>query len=227
MAPRARGGPRGGGSAAREIGWAPDPPEGLGEREQTRQADLARIVAVAEGLYDVSDLEAELERRFGSGAARGVHLLTLHRAKGLEFDAVFLPRLEEGELPIRQAKTPAAVAEERRLLYVGMTRARRHLALTWTGKPSRFLGELGVEHTPRRRLRDEELPPVARALKAWRLERARADAVPAYVVFDDRTLEEIVRRAPASTSELAAVPGIGPARLERYGAEVLAVLSAA
>ena len=58
------------------------------------------------------------------------------------------------------------------------------------------------------------------------LERARADAVPAYVVFDDRTLEEIVRRAPASSAELAAVPGIGPARLERYGAEVLAVLSA-
>ena len=111
-----------------------------------------------------------------------------------------------------------------------MTRARRHLALTWAGRPSRFLAELGLETAPpreRRRLRDEELPPAARALKAWRLERARADAVPAYVVFDDRTLEEIVRRAPASTSELAAVPGIGPARLERYGAEVLAVLSAA
>jgi superfamily II DNA helicase RecQ len=109
-----------------------------------------------------------------------------------------------------------------------MTRARRHLALTWAGRPSRFLAELGAETAPpRRRLRDEELPPAARALKAWRLERARADAVPAYVVFDDRTLEEIVRRAPASASELAAVPGIGPARLERYGAEVLAVLSAA
>jgi superfamily II DNA helicase RecQ len=51
--------------------------------------------------------------------------------------------------------------------------------------------------------------------------------VPAYVVFDDRTLEEIVRRSPESPAELATVPGIGPARLERYGAEVLAVLSAA
>src|ERR687888_1098198 len=151
--------------AAREMGWAPQPPEGLGEREQTRQADLARIVAVAEGLDDVSEVGAELERLFGSGAARGVHLLTLHRAKGLEFDAVFLPRLEEGELPIRQAKSPAAVAEERRLLYVGMTRARRHLALTWTGRPSRFLADLGVERTPpreRTRLRDDGLSPAAR-----------------------------------------------------------------
>src|SRR5207253_10490425 len=130
---------------------------GLGEREQTRQADLARIVALAEELGDVSELERELERLFGSGAARGVHLLTLHRAKGLEFDTVFLPRLEEGELPIRQAKADAAVAEERRLLYVGMTRARRHLALTWAGRPSRFLAELGIETAPpreRRRLRD-------------------------------------------------------------------------
>jgi ATP-dependent DNA helicase UvrD/PcrA len=212
---------------ARELGWIPLPPEGLGEREQTRQSDLSRIVAVAERLEDVSELEAELERLFGAGAARGVHLLTLHRAKGLEFDAVFLPRLVQGELPIRQAKSAAAIAEERRLLYVGMTRARHHLALTWAGRPSRFLAELGVEGAPRERLRDDELPPVARALKAWRLERARADAVPAYVVFDDRTLEEIVRRSPASRADLAAVPGIGPARLERYGAEVLAVLSAA
>jgi superfamily II DNA helicase RecQ len=52
-------------------------------------------------------------------------------------------------------------------------------------------------------------------------------AIEETVQAQGRTLEEIVRRAPASTSELAAVPGIGPARLERYGAEVLAVLSAA
>ena len=75
-----------------------------------------------------------------------MHLLTLHRAKGLEFEAVFLPRVEEKELPCKAAmRAPAEVAEERRLLYVGMTRAKRHLALTWAGKPSRFLLELGVE----------------------------------------------------------------------------------
>ena len=60
-----------------------------------------------------------------------------------------------------------------------------------------------------------------RALKAWRLERARADEVPAYVVFNDRTLEELVRRAPSTPAELAAVPGIGAAKLERYGADLL------
>ena len=214
---------------ARELGWLEDPPDGLGERELTRQNDLARIVAIAQELGDVSELEPELERRFGATAVGGVHLLTLHRAKGLEFDAVFLPRLEERELPIRQARTPDAVAEERRLLYVGLTRARRHLYVTWSGKPSRFLAELGVETKPLpaerlSRVPEAELPPEVRALKAWRRERARTDEVPAYVVFHDSTLASIAERQPQSLTELARVSGVGPTKLERYGEEVLAVL---
>jgi DNA helicase II / ATP-dependent DNA helicase PcrA len=125
--------------AARALGWLEDPPEKLGEREQTRQADLARLVRLAEQFDgDVEAFVASLHERFGATAGRGVHLLTLHRAKGLEFEAVHLPRLDEGELPYRRAD----VDEERRLLYVGLTRAKRHLLVTWSGKPSRFLAEL-------------------------------------------------------------------------------------
>ena len=89
---------------------------------------------------------AELRRRFDPGGegARGVHLLTYHRAKGLEFEAVFLPRLEDKELPSRLARTADEQAEERRLLYVGITRAKRRLAVTWSRRPSPFLAELGV-----------------------------------------------------------------------------------
>jgi DNA helicase-2/ATP-dependent DNA helicase PcrA len=218
-------------AAAMQQGWVEQPQAGLGEREQTRQNDLAFLVRLAEafaaGEGDVLAFLAMLEARFGSHGndRRGIHLLTYHRAKGLEFDAVFLPRLEDKELPARQAKTEAALAEERRLLYVGLTRARRHLLITWAGKPSPFLAELGVAATPPRRAVEPD-DPVYAALKAWRLERSKSDDVPAYVVFHNSTLEEIATRGPRSLTELATVPGVGPTKIERYGPDVLAVLSA-
>jgi DNA helicase II / ATP-dependent DNA helicase PcrA len=218
---------------ALEQGWLEQPPDRLGEREVTRQQDLARLVTLAEEFDDgrstVAEFVAHLEDRFSPGRAmRGVHLLTLHRAKGLEFDAVFLPRVEERELPWKLAKRPAELDEERRLFYVGMTRARRHLTITWAGKPSRFLEELGIATRPVRTPRPvaEDLPPAFGTLREWRVERAKADGVPAYVVFHDSTLAEIARQAPRSLEELASIAGVGPAKLDRYGAEVLATLVA-
>jgi ATP-dependent DNA helicase UvrD/PcrA len=216
---------------AEDAGWLEQPPDKLGEREVVRQADLGRLVKLAaefdDGERTTRDFVAELEERFGTSGPqrRGVHLLTLHGAKGLEFEAVFLPRIEERELPIRQAKQEHEVAEERRLLYVGLTRAKRHLAITWSGKPSRFLGELGVQTTTARPAEPDD--PLYAALKQWRLRRATADDLPAYVVFHNATLAEIAGRRPRDLSELSAVPGVGPAKLERYGDEVLEVLRAA
>jgi superfamily II DNA helicase RecQ len=66
---------------------------------------------------------------------------------------------------------------------------------------------------------------VMEALRAWRTARARADAVPPYVVAHDATLSEIAERLPGSLTALARVPGIGPARLDRYGPEILGVLA--
>jgi DNA helicase II / ATP-dependent DNA helicase PcrA len=217
-------------AAAEAEGLLAKIPEGLGEYETTRQHDLHRLVELAGELEDgeltAAGFFAALETRFGEGGEdRGVNLLTLHRAKGLEFEAVFLPKLEEKELPARQARGPEQIAEERRLLYVGITRAKRYLTLSWVGKPSPFLLELGLAEA-RPRVAAEPDDPKYAALRRWRLERALADDLPAYVVFHNATLAEIVRRRPATLTELAAVPGVGPAKLERYGSEVLEALAA-
>jgi DNA helicase-2/ATP-dependent DNA helicase PcrA len=217
---------------AEDAGWLQALPDKLGERELTRQADLARLVRLAEEFDDGSktgaEFAAELRHRFDSGGegVSGVHLLTYHRAKGLEFGAVFLPRLEEKELPSKLARSEADKDEERRLLYVGMTRAKRSLSVTWSKQPSQFIRELGVETGPsaaaaeRAERAPKDRSPAAEALRRWRLGRARADDVPAYVIFPDRTITEIIARRPSSPAELAAIYGLGAARLERFGRDL-------
>jgi DNA helicase-2/ATP-dependent DNA helicase PcrA len=211
-------------------------------------------VVRANAVATVDDVLAELDGRAAherAGAADGVNLLTFHRAKGLEWDAVFLPSLEEGILPIRQAKDDAeALAEERRLLYVGITRARIHLALSWAerrdtrGKTSRrevsrFLLDLrprpGTRVTthpgPPARTRIQAAgttgDPVFDALRAWRTEAARDASVPPYVIAHDATLKAIAEERPRTLAGLRRVKGMGQARIERYGDEILAVVVAA
>jgi DNA helicase-2/ATP-dependent DNA helicase PcrA len=182
---------------------------------------------------------AELAHRFSTEhSGRGVNLLTYHRAKGLEFEAVFLPRLIDGELPFRSGRTKADPQEERRLLYVGITRARRYLFLTWPvdgrSRPSPFLDELELSPVgPPLRSSAPGTPVAVRRggalfdrLKEWRRKRAQADGVPAYVVFHDRTLAEIAERECRDWADLAAVSGVGPAKLERYADEILAIVAA-
>jgi DNA helicase-2/ATP-dependent DNA helicase PcrA len=213
--------------AALEAGLLERPPDRLGEREQVRQQDLGRLVALAaEFDGDAAAFVADLRERFapGSDGAHGVNLLTFHRAKGLEFEAVFLPRLQAKELPSKQARTDDEVAEERRLLYVGLTRAKRVLWLSWSGRPSPFLKELGATGpapAPR------EWTAEAQRLRDWRAGRAKADNVPAYVVFHDSVLQAIAAARPATIGELAQISGVGPSKLERYGEELLALLAAA
>ncbi len=162
-------------AATDELGF--DPESGSDDTEEvTRQADLARLRTLAVEFEDAArgpgdqdaDLAAfldELTRRFSTEqTGRGVNLLTYHRAKGLEFDAVFLPRLLDKELPFRSQRSAADPQEERRLLYVGITRARTHLYLSWPQEPrtapSPFLKEIGVvlRGDPARRLAQRRSP---------------------------------------------------------------------
>jgi DNA helicase-2/ATP-dependent DNA helicase PcrA len=223
------------------------------DEEVTRQADLARLRSLAAEYTashgddgSVQGFVAELTERFHADkSGRGVHLLTYHRAKGLEFDAVFLPRLLDRELPFRSQRAAADPDEERRLFYVGITRARTHLYLSWPRdpktSPSPFLRELSVisaepvgrsgrgtgSSATRPRVTAPSNGPLFDRLKTWRRERASADGVPAYVVFKDATLAEIAERKPTTRGQLADVTGVGPSKLERYADEVLAVVATA
>ncbi|WP_237687373.1 ATP-dependent DNA helicase UvrD2 [Arthrobacter jiangjiafuii] len=147
------------------LGYTPEAPDGGGAVREKWES-LAALVSLADELhttrtqdpdsiFTLMDFVAELEERAAAQHAptvQGVTLASLHSAKGLEWDAVFLVGLSEGLMPISFADTPEAVDEERRLLYVGITRARVHLNLSWSTartpggranrKPSRFLDGL-------------------------------------------------------------------------------------
>ena len=116
---------------------------------------LVRLAAEVEARGgDLATLVTELDDRVAAAhapAVDGVTLASLHAAKGLEWDAVFVVGLVDGTVPITHASTPEQVEEERRLLYVGVTRARRWLMLSWalarspggraSRRPSRFLDD--------------------------------------------------------------------------------------
>ncbi|MFB7270376.1 ATP-dependent DNA helicase UvrD2 [Streptomyces sp. NPDC056244] len=269
-------------------GWTTEPPAGSGA-VRDRWESLAALVRLAEDFVrarpeaTLADLVAELDERAAAQHAptvQGVTLASLHAAKGLEWDAVFLVGLAEGMMPITYAKTDEQIEEERRLLYVGVTRARSHLCLSWalsrapggraSRRPTRFLnglrpgstaaGARGTESGPggavergsaarrKRRgpalcrvcgktltdagemklMRCEDCPSdmdeaLYERLRDWRAGQARSLGQPAYCVFTDKTLMAIAEAVPAAPGELASIAGVGARKLDRFGADVLAI----
>jgi DNA helicase-2/ATP-dependent DNA helicase PcrA len=266
-------------------GWTTDPPAGSGA-VRDRWESLAALVRLAEDFVrarpqaTLADLVTELDERAAAQHAptvQGVTLASLHSAKGLEWDAVFLVGLTEGMMPITYAKTDEQVEEERRLLYVGVTRARLHLSLSWalsrapggraSRRPTRFLNGLrpgsaaagpraaggggGVERGGGRRkrrgpvlcrvcgktltdagemklMRCEDCPSdmdeaLYERLREWRAGQAKELGQPAYCVFTDKTLMAIAEAVPGDESELAGISGVGGRKLDRFGADVLAI----
>jgi len=203
---------------------------------------------------------AQADQSDGGGDA--VDIVTLHAAKGLEWPIVHLAGIEEGLVPISHATGPDELAEERRLFYVAVTRARAELHLTWAEKrtfgsrearrrPSPFVSELDAANvlagearragprsaatakaglSPERRRRSStDVPATDRvlfeALRSWRSSTAKAARMPAYVVANDQTILAIAAARPRTTSELAAMPGLGAAKVNRYGDELLQLVA--
>ena len=277
-------------------GWQPNPPHSSGRaREQWESqaalVSLATEFALAHPAAGLTELVRELEDRAGlqhAPTVDGVTLASLHSAKGLEWDTVFLVGLVEGLLPISYAETPDQIEEERRLLYVGVTRAQTRLNLSWalarepggraSRQPSRFLdvavdeqknrivdtvggvlrrgsGKAGagtgaggkarraagpvrcrvcgrslIEAVERKLGRCEDCPSdldeaLYERLREWRSNQAKEQSVPAYCVFTDATLTAIAEIRPSDRAALAAIPGVGGRKLDRYAEEVLAILA--
>ena len=234
------------------VGWHPDSPS-TGGATRERWESLAALAGMADDLAaadpdaHLPQLVAELDERAAAQHAptvQGVTLASLHSAKGLEWDAVFLVGLTDTTMPIQHATTDEQLAEERRLLYVGITRARERLALSWAlarspgqrrgRRPSRFLDGLRpAPVVPAKAKKRKSVAPEAGdaelfgRLRAWRKRQAEAQSVPAYVVFSDATLVAIADARPGDRAALARLSGVGPTKLDRYADPVLAVLSGA
>lgn len=217
-------------------------------------AELEGEAGTLAGFIDYLRVSLRHDAPEGRGAD-AVSLLTFHAAKGLEFETVFVAGIERGLVPISRAKTSAQVAEERRLLYVALSRAATELHVSWaatrgtrtgTRTPSPWLAPIvattdavePVDPTPRReqldlvrrRLRDPEGPSAEDkalfdALATWRRRLAKASQVPAFVIFSDATLRAVAAARPTSAGALLAVPGIGPVKLERYGPTLLEIVN--
>ncbi len=270
--------------SARDIllsaGWQPSAPKVTGavrERWESLQALVALTdeLAASNPAATMVDLVAELDERMAAQHAptvAGVTLASLHSAKGLEWDVVLLVGCSEGLMPISFADSLETIEEERRLLYVGITRAREQLHISWAKartpggragrKPSRFLTGLrpqtdsdsaGQRVSPKSKRR--AAPATCRScgmhlgtgperkigrcadcpatydeaiferLRQWRLEVSQAANVPAYVVFTDATLIALAEASPTDDRGLAAIPGIGATKRERYGSAVLQILA--
>ena len=178
----------------------------------------------------------------------GIDLATFHSAKGLEWPRVWVVGVEEGLVPL--ATDPVGLAEERRLLYVAVSRAENELTLSWSAQraaggapssPSRWLAPLtaalgGLAARPAAEDQHQRLDALRRAtggadevaartrtLESWRAARARAAAVPAALILPDRSLAELARRGAPSE---AAVTEVGGRAAGRWAGELFRLLDA-
>lgn len=266
------------------MGWSPQQPSTTGAVREKWES-LAALVELARESTAASliDFVQQLDERAAAAfapVADGVTLASIHAAKGLEWPSVFVIGCSDGLIPLQHADTPESIEEERRLLYVAITRAKDHLTVTWArarqpgGRThrsvSRFLTSFaqapsdqasvrtgsrsGGQPSQRRRRRGPAscrsckkalVTPGERTigrcrscpatfdeaffeqLREWRKNQASSQGVPAYVVFTDATLIAIAEQLPGDMDSLSAIPGVGPAKLEAYAQDVLAMVASA
>lgn len=246
-------------AVASQYGWAPRAPQGEGALRERWEA-LDMLVKMADEFSrgnhgGLGEFVAELFERAEAKNAPTSHAVTLcslHAAKGLEWEHVFLVGMSEGLMPISLAKRQEQVAEERRLLYVGITRAKMNLSISYAtnaraGKAgrsvSRFLMDLwpreekavSLRTSYRRRKKEEEErfsqehpedQELFDTLVRWRKSVAQAQDKKAFTIFVDATLRQISIEKPTTLSALGRIKGVGSTKLASWGEAVIGIVQA-
>ena len=206
--------------------------------------DLAALLAVARHQPDPEAfphwLSQQLQRRRPDRG--GVRLSTVHKIKGQEWPHVIIHEANADLFPHRLA---ADREEERRIFHVAVTRCSETLTIVAGAPPSPFIAELTTPFDPTSTPPTPPVPPVRdqatataaplsaddaglrESLRAYRWAQASAAAVPAYVIFNDATLDDLVTRRPVDDTELLRVKGIGPVKIEKHGATILEIINGA
>ena len=141
--------------ALNALRWTGEVGESAEEEEEEYSEIGQSLIEITDSIEGVSTMSVtqlletyKILEEEGRDATDGeaVNVMTIHQSKGLEWDAVYLPRFVEGALPTSHAKTQEQLDEERRLAYVGITRARKFLELSW-GETYKFIDRSGLEKT--------------------------------------------------------------------------------
>ena len=183
-----------------------------------------------------------------------VTLATVHSIKGLEAKAVFVIGCTGINFPCKSSEHPIMELikaedydkeeEERRLFYVALSRAKSELYLTYSGKNhTRFINQKMLEIMDHNNINTPEVENKILAnyqsssknvnreldtfskLKVWRSELSKKLNLPAYIIMHDKTLMDIASNNPITLEELSKISGIGPAKLERYGKEIIDIIN--
>ena len=235
------------------LGWVERPGK-LAGQAQKRQDLLATLMELAtecrqealalEKKFDLATFSVELDRRAANAhlpTFAAVTLASLHAAKGLEWENVFLIGLSEGLMPISLAETPAAVAEEKRLLYVGLTRAKDRLFLSWSmakaggiktpRKCSRFLADLWPKSLDAKKPLGQASNVVGdydedlyEKLLQWRKMKGDRIGKPNFTILGENTLRHVAQVKPAKIADLRMIRGFSATKVVSYGDEVLALV---
>nr|WP_253281927.1 ATP-dependent DNA helicase UvrD2 [Arcanobacterium phocae] len=240
--------------ALKQVGWRPEPPVGRGAIRERWDAlnTLRELAAAMEEKRDasISEFLAEMTERaelMNEPTSNSVTLASLHASKGLEWKAVFLVGMSEGLMPISLAKGPAGIEEERRLLYVGITRAKEELAISYARtnsgradrKRSRFLDDIWPQEQSRATQARKKSAELAREFETkhaqdmglyeelvqWRSRVAEESQRKPYLIFHDSVLRDIAIAKPRNLAELGRVKGVGAMKLSYFGEAVLEIVN--